>query len=79
VSDYQVGGSHYIDLPVQPWDVMRAIMSPDEFRAYLRGNVIKYIMRDKNGLEDLLKAKHYLSVLIEESQSVEFDGCPGSG
>lgn len=32
------------------------------------GNVIKYILRapDKNGLEDLLKAKQYLDWIIEE-------------
>jgi len=43
-------------------------MTPEEFRGFLRGNVIKYIARykDKNGVEDLLKAKHYLEKLIEE-------------
>lgn len=32
------------------------------------GNVIKYILRapDKNGLEDLLKAKQFLDWIIEE-------------
>jgi hypothetical protein len=69
--DKQVGGDHYVRLKVQPWDVMRAVMSPDEFRAYLRGNVIKYIMRDKNGVEDLMKAAHYLEVLIGESVNAD--------
>ena len=34
---------------------------------YHLGNVIKYVSRwkDKNGLDDLLKAKHYLEKLIE--------------
>ena len=33
---------------------------------YAEGNVIKYVMRfrDKNGLEDLLKARQYLDMLI---------------
>ena len=34
---------------------------------YLQGNVIKYVTRykDKNGVEDLQKAKHYIDLLIE--------------
>jgi len=35
---------------------------------YAVGNVIKYVMRykDKNGLEDLQKAKRYLDMIIEK-------------
>ncbi|MBD7914541.1 DUF3310 domain-containing protein [Clostridium sp. Sa3CUN1] len=35
---------------------------------FFEGNVIKYITRykEKNGLEDLLKAKTYLEELIEQ-------------
>lgn len=66
-SDRQVGGTHYKDLAVQPWDAMQAWMSEDEFRGFLRGNVVKYIARceDKGGVEDLKKAQHYLEKLIE--------------
>ncbi len=34
---------------------------------FAQGNVIKYITRykDKNGLQDLQKAKHYVEMLIE--------------
>jgi hypothetical protein len=41
-------------------------MTPEEFEGYLRGNVIKYISRypEKNGVEDLMKAQHYLAKLI---------------
>jgi hypothetical protein len=64
----QIGGDHYMNLAVQPWDAMRAWLSDDEFAGFLRGNVIKYIARaGKKGddLEDLCKAAHYLEVLIE--------------
>jgi hypothetical protein len=64
----QVGGDHYLNMKVQPWDAMRAWMSDDEFAGFLRGNVIKYIARaGKKGdeLEDLCKAVHYLDALIE--------------
>jgi hypothetical protein len=57
---------HY-DNEVQPWDYMRQIMTPDEFEGFLRGNVIKYVSRykDKNGKQDIIKAKHYLEKMLE--------------
>lgn len=63
----QVGGDHYVNLGVQPWDAMESWMSEEEFAGFLRGNVIKYVARcrSKGGLEDLEKARHYLDRLIE--------------
>ena len=63
----QVGGDHYVTKAVQPWDAMQAWMSHEEFAGFLRGNVIKYIARykDKGGVADLQKARHYLDKLIE--------------
>ena len=65
--DRQVGGSHYKDMPMQPWDVMQAVLTPDEFRGYLKGNVIKYAMRAgrKDGSDDAGKAQHYRQKLAE--------------
>ena len=67
IRDIQVGGDHYSSKAVQPWDAMESWMSREEFSGFLRGNVIKYVSRyqDKGGLEDLKKANHYLSKLIE--------------
>ena len=64
-SDYQVGGSHYAIQYIQPWDYMEACMSEEEFKGYLRGNVIKYVSRydKKGGLQDIDKALHYLEKL----------------
>jgi len=69
--DSQVGGAHYCSKPVQPWDAMAAWMDPLEFRGFLRGNVIKYLARyrDKGGVEDLRKARHYLDRLIEAEEA----------
>lgn len=63
----QVGGNHYKDKAVQPWDAMASCMSKEEFVGYLRGNIIKYTMRcnDKGGKQDLEKAQHYLAKLLE--------------
>ena len=58
----QVGGNHYSKLAIQPVEYI----SKNNL-TYLQGNVIKYITRykDKNGLQDLQKAKHYVEMLIE--------------
>jgi hypothetical protein len=66
-SSYQVGGEHYRSKKVQPWTAMESWMTPIEFEGFLRGNVIKYIARyrDKDGLKDVYKAKHYLERLVE--------------
>lgn len=78
-NDTQVGGDHYHNKSIQPWDAMRAWMSPEAFQGYLRGNVIKYVARceDKGGIEDLRKAKHYLEKLLEvlEADLDEFRAC----
>ena len=58
----QIGGAHYKSFPVQPVEfIVKNGLS------FLQGNVIKYICRyrDKNGLEDLLKAKHCIDLIIE--------------
>lgn len=80
----QVGGTHYksneeqsarakgcgLSTPVEPWDF-----------SYVRGHnnlqtgIIKYVDRykQKNGLQDLLKARHYLDKLIEVTSQ---ESCP---
>ena len=64
---HQVGGSHYRDMQMQPWDVMQAVLTPEEFRGFLKGNVIKYAMRQgkKDGSDDAGKAQHYAQKLAE--------------
>ena len=63
----QVGGTHYKDMPVQPWTVMEAVLSHEEFRGYLKGNIIKYGMRSgyKDGTDDGGKLQHYTEKLAE--------------
>ena len=67
--DIQVGGTHYKDMPVQPWTVMEAVLSHEEFIGFLKGNVIKYSMRQgrKDGTDDAAKAQHYLAKLHEHT------------
>ena len=58
----QIGGNHYKNLKIQPIEYIMA-----NNLNYCQGNAIKYLTRykDKNGLEDLKKAKHYINILIQ--------------
>lgn len=60
--DVQVGGSHYKDLAIQPVEYIHKNRI-----GYMEGNAIKYLTRwrQKNGVEDLKKARHYIDLLIE--------------
>lgn len=66
----QEGGDHYKNMPIQPIEY-----TMKNGLGFCEGNVIKYVSRhkSKNGLEDLLKAKHYIDLIIEfEYKGVEF-------
>lgn len=57
---------HYETLNIQPWEIMEANFSKEEFIAYLKGNIIKYTLRSKGqDLSDAEKIKHYAEKLIE--------------
>lgn len=47
-------------------DALEKILGPDEFKGFLRGNAIKYLIRykQKGGVEDLKKAMDYINRLI---------------
>ena len=64
--DIQAGGSHYKDMGVQPWTVMEALLTKEEFIGYLKGNLIKYGMRQgKKDSPDAEKWHHYKLKLKE--------------
>ena len=60
--------NHYADSTIECIDAMEAMMTPEQFIGYLRGNVFKYQWRyeKKNGIEDLKKAQWYLERLTEK-------------
>lgn len=64
---------HYKNQSIEPIDLMRNNFSKEEYSGFLQGNVLKYMLRykDKNGLEDLKKAKTYLTWLIEEEENAK--------
>ena len=62
-----INPSHYIFGGIETIEYLDAKMTAEEFRGFLKGNVLKYVSREseKNGLEDLKKDKWYLDKLIE--------------
>lgn len=68
--DTQVGGSHYKNWKIQPIEFLQTNKVPP-----CEANVIKYICRhrEKNGLEDLKKAKHYIDLLISLEYTDDID------
>lgn len=60
--------SHYKNQGIEPILLMKSNFSKEEFVGFLQGNVLKYMLRYKykNGIEDLKKAKTYLTWLIDE-------------
>lgn len=61
----QVGGEHYKTMAIQPVEFILANGIP-----FVEGCVIKYVSRwrNKNGVEDLKKAHHFLEMLIEHEE-----------
>ena len=65
---------HYEKLNIQPWEIMERNFTTEEFVAYLKGNIIKYTLRDKGqALTDAEKIKHYAEKLIEVIEKKETD------
>jgi hypothetical protein len=64
--DFQVGGNHYKEMGVPPWDVIESTLSREEFIGFLKGNIIKYSMRQvQRGDIDSNKCRHYIIKLDE--------------
>jgi hypothetical protein len=60
--DVQVGGAHYKGRAIQPIEYISA-----NNLNFCEGSIVKYITRwrDKGGVNDLEKIKHYVDLLIE--------------
>ena len=62
----QVGGTHYKDMGIQPWEIIKANKLD-----FWEGSALKYLLRykTKNGVEDLRKIQHYIDYLIEREEA----------
>lgn len=66
--DIQVGGDHYKNMKIQPTEYILA-----NGLGFCEGNIVKYISRwkNKNGIEDLKKVKHYVDILMQHLEEEE--------
>lgn len=56
----------YTTLDIEPWDIMQADFTREEFIGFLKGNIIKYCLRKKGSdLQDFEKIEHYARKLQE--------------
>jgi hypothetical protein len=57
---------HYNQSEIECIDAIAAALTPDEFRGYCKGNVLKYVWRErhKGNAQSLKKARWYLERLI---------------
>lgn len=71
-NDKQIGGDHYQSKAIQPWDYIIS-----NKMGYLEGTAVKYITRwkEKNGIEDIRKAIHFLEKLIETYHEQQREAC----
>jgi len=79
-NDTQIGGDHYKKGGEEHWDRQWRLYG----RGYFVGCITKYVERyqDKNGIQDLEKATHFIQKLIElESANppVNDGSAPNSG
>lgn len=66
----QVGGNHYKDYPIQPYEFFFKNNIPHHKAAIIR-RILRYDHPTGKGLEDLNKIKHEIDLIIELSN---FDG-----
>lgn len=63
---------HYLQGGIECIDAIKAALTPEEYRGYLKGNVLKYVWRSgvkhASPSTDYRKASWYLSRLVDGIQ-----------
>jgi len=65
---------HYTSGNIECLDAIEASLTPEEYRGYLKGVIMKYIWRSElkgEPIQDILKAEFYLKRLIELRRNSE--------
>lgn len=59
-------------------EAIKAALTPEEFRGWLKGDIMKYVWRErhKGGARDIRKARYYLQRLLDEMEG-NLDKQPG--
>ena len=66
MSDQVNQPEHYRQGAIECIDAIEAALTPEEFRGYCKGNLIKYAWRErhKGGVQSLMKGQWYLARLL---------------
>ena len=66
--DKQIGGSHYKDFHIQPYE----FISKNDL-SFFQGNVVKYVCRyqRKGGAEDIKKIIHYCQLELKKMRDMK--------
>lgn len=76
-SDEAVRSPKHYKLPglnIESIDVLRSVLTPEEFKGFCRGNALKYLIRagrKNNELQDIKKAGVYIGWCIDTIQDQE--------
>ena len=64
--------THYTSGGIECIEAIKASMSKEAFKGFIKANCIKYLWRHehKGGKEDLLKCEFYLKALIKEVDNI---------
>lgn len=65
---------HYTAGGIEVIDILRAKLTPEQYRGSLKANVLKYLFREQHkgsSLQDLKKAQQYLGWLIEHVEEAK--------
>ena len=66
--------THYTSGEIECIDAIRAALTPEEFRGFCKGNVIKYVWRSNlkgDRIKDQKKALWYLNRLVDNERDME--------
>jgi len=66
--DMVMNPKHYMVGGYEAIDVIKAKLSPEEFRGYCKGNILKYVMRANykgHHDQDCEKAEYYMEELVD--------------
>ena len=64
---------HYNQGGVECLDAIEAALTPEEFKGYCKGNIIKYVWRENfkdQNIQDLKKSNFYLNRLIDKLENL---------
>lgn len=67
MTDFMTPAHYVLEDGSDSMDLIAKILGKEQFKGFLRGNAIKYLIRykQKGGIEDLKKAMNYLDRMVE--------------